>query len=302
MNIMAKMHEDELPIEEKLVYRLLKSQCPILSHLSLKPVVSNGTDHALFKLGNDYVVRLPRIDPNSRVSDNIKKECQWLVTIAKLLSTPISEPIYQGSPEVFYPYVWAINKWHNGQNPCFEISNEYALLAKDLAIFLNELHAIRLANGPISRRGLPLNSVDIETINAIKQLEEEINIQSVSMLWKRLLITPSWNKPSVWVHGDLLPGNIIVQNNRLTAIIDFSDIGMGDPSCDLIIAWCLFNEESRIIFRNHLNEIDDDTWQRGKAWALSIALIILPYYRDTNPALVMLAKRIIENIMLDQVD
>lgn len=190
-----------------------------------------------------------------------------------------------------------MTQWNEGHNPHFEKEKEYELLAKDLACFLNELHDINLANGPFSRRGVSLSKEDEETRKGISKLEGEIDIQSVTSLWNQLLNIPSWNKDPVWVHGDFLPGNILVQNNRLSAVIDFADLGIGDPACDLVIAWSLLNSHSRKVFRENLEHIDDDTWERGRGWALSIALIMLPYYKNSNPTLAVLARRIIEHVL-----
>lgn len=174
------------------------------------------------------------------------------------------------------------------------------MLAKDLACFLNDLHSISLANGPSSRRGVALtySHLDAETRQAISELEGEVDILTVTSLWNQLIHIPAWNKAPVWVHGDFLPGNILVQNNRLNAVIDFSDLGIGDPACALIIAWSLLNPHSRQVFREHLENIDNDTWERGRSWALSIALIMLPYYKNSNPTLATLARRMIKHVLM----
>jgi len=216
-----------------------------------------------------------------------------------LLKTPISQPLFKGGPENSYPWPWLIIKWNEGYNPEHEKENEHELLAKDIADFLNELHGVKLANGPSSRRGIPLKELDRETRKAIDQLQGEIDGQNITRLWDQLSNAPSWNKKPVWIHGDFLPGNILLQNNRLSAVIDFSDVGIGDPACDLVIAWSLLKPHSRKIFKENLENIDDSTWERGRGWALSIALIMLPYYKHSNPILASLAKRMLENVLGD---
>lgn len=295
----SKMHKNELTITEQLVQSLISSQCPKWSHLSLTPIKSNGTDHALFRLGDDYVVRLPRIEwSQGQIEKNINKEFTWLPQLARYLSIPISEPVFKGNPDKKYPFLWLISKWHQGQHAHFENDNEHEELARDLANFLNELHRIPLTGGPLSRRGIALSTttLDQETRKAINALNDDIDTPAILDLWGQLSSTPAWHKAPAWVHGDFLPGNIIVNNNRLAAVIDFSDVGIGDPACDLVIAWSLFNAHSRIIFRNQLDHIDDNTWERGRGWALSIALIMLPYYKYTNPVLTALATRMINSV------
>lgn len=298
--MMIKMHENELHIDEKLVYGLIENQCPQWATLPLNPVVSSGTDNALFKLGDEYVVRLPRVEWSpGDIGKNINKEWEWLPKIANLLNVPISAPLFKGEPDDNYPWPWTITKWNEGNNPNFEEKNEYASLARDLASFLNELHKIELVNGPISRRGIPLKTktLDEETRKALSELEGEIDIQSTILLWDHLSNIPYWSKTPLWVHGDFLPGNILIQNYSLNAVIDFSDVGMGDPACDLVIAWSLLNANSRKIFKENLDHIDENTWERGRGWALSIAVIMLPYYKNSNPVLAKLARRIIAQIL-----
>ena len=300
---MTRMHKNEYEITISLVKTLLENQCPKWSQLPLAPIASSGTDNALFRLGENYVVRLPRVEwaPGS-VKRGIDKEYEWVPKLARHLKMSISEPLFKGIATSFYPWPWSITQWNSGQNPDFEKGHEYEQLAKDLADFLNDLQKIKLNQGPLSRRGIPLQKVNNETKKAIKQLESdsEFNTTMISSMWDELSNTPPWKKNLVWVHGDLLPGNILIQNNRLSAVIDFADVGRGDPACDLIIAWSLLNPFSREIFRAHLQSIDDHTWKRGKGWALSIALIILPYYRNTNPALTAVAERIIEQVIYDE--
>jgi aminoglycoside phosphotransferase (APT) family kinase protein len=288
---MAKMHAQEFDINERLVRALILSQFPEWAHLPLQPVQSYGTDHALFRLGNEYVVRLPRVE---WAAGSIDKEWLWVPQISKYLTTPISLPIFKGHPSDLFNWPWLILSWNEGHNPEFEKENEHVQLAADLAHFINQFHKIPVQSGPLSRRGLPLKSQDAETKEAIRQLANEYGAHALFSLWQELSNTPAWKSDPVWVHGDLLPGNIIVNNNLLTAVIDFSDVGVGDPACDLIIAWSLFDAPTRALFREKII-CDDDTWQRGKGWALSIALIMLPYYKNTNPLLAALAHRMIEN-------
>lgn len=298
---MKKMHENEFEIDEPLVRKLIEDQCPHWANLPLKFIPSSGTDHALFRLGSEYIVRLPRIEwsPGS-VQNVINKEYEWVPRIAKCLSIPVSEPMFKGNPNETYPWPWTITKWNEGHNPEFEKENEYEWLAKDLAHFLNELHAINLPDGPFSRRGVPLKKVDEETTKAIKELEGEMDTETITSLWHRFSNVHLWGKSPVWVHGDLLPGNILIQDNRLSAVIDFADVGIGDPACDLIVAWSLLNPYSREVFKSHLDHIDHATWERGKGRALSIALIILPYYKHSNPGLVAVAERMLKQVVNDK--
>lgn len=293
---MTKMHENELEINAALVQTLLENQCPQWANLPLQAISSSGTEHALFRLGSNYVVRLPRI---SGLHATLNKEYEWVPKIAAILKTPLSEPVFKGNPDEVYPWFWTITQWNDGHNPEFEKENEYALLARDLAHFINELHAVQLTAGPDSRRGIPLSTkeLDDETRQAISELHGDVDILLITSLWNQLSAIPYWDKAPVWIHGDLLPGNILIQNNRLSAVIDFSEVGIGDPACDLVVAWCLFNKQSREIFKENLNTMDNNTWERGRGWALSIAIILLPYYKYSNPVMATLARRMIKNVL-----
>ena len=263
---MTKMHDNEQEVNLELVQSLLKKQCPQWAELELKPILSSGTDNALFRLGDKYVVRIPRIEwsPGS-VTKGINKEYLWLPQLAKHLKIPVSEPVFKGKPNEIYPWPWIIVNWNEGHNPTFEKENEYEKLAIDLAHFLNELHRIKpIKDSPFSRRGVPLKELDKETKDALKALKEDIDTKPLTLLWEKFSNTPKWNSSAVWIHGDLLPGNILIQNNQLSAVIDFADLGLGDPACDLIVAWSLFNAHSRAIFRKHLMNIVDHTCSEDK--------------------------------------
>ncbi len=290
---MAKMHADEFEIDLPLMQRLVAKQFPDWADLPLKPVPSAGTDNALYRLGNDMVVRLPRID---WAVENVDKEFKWLPRLAPHLPVSIPSPLAKGTPTAEYPWPWAVYHWLEGSNPIVGQISDPELLTQDLIAFILALHKIDLQDGPVSNRGVPLEQQDIETRKALKQLDGMIDVQAAAALWEAALRAPKWSKPPVWVHGDLSPGNLLIQNDRLSAVIDFGNLGVGDPACDLIIAWNLLPAHMRHAFRTGLG-VDDATWQRGRGWALSCALIALPYYKDTNPALANNARYVIQEII-----
>lgn len=290
---MIKMHKDEFEIDEFIVKKLLEEQFPFLSNLPLKKVPSAGTDNALYTLGEDKVIRLPKID---WAVDSINKEYEWLPKVAPFLPFKIPQPIYKGNPTSYYPWPWFISNWIEGSNPSVNQlpnSNEWI---DDLILFIEKLHEINITNGPPSQRGIPLKKRDLETRKAIKQLEGIIDTESITLLWETFLKIADWDKPPVWVHGDLSPGNLLLYKERLNAVIDFGLMGIGDPACDLIIAWNLLPKHSRSYFKSKLS-VDENTWQRGRGWALSNSLIVLPYYKNTNAFLVKNAEHTIQEIL-----
>lgn len=294
------MHDNEIALTEKDVRLLLQQQFPQFADLALSYIQESGTENALYRLGDEYIVRLPRfvsdIDAFEKNEKTLEKELEYLPYLAKHLSFSISRPLFKGMPSKDYPFSWTIAKWNEGHNPGFEEKDEYSEFAKDMAEFVNQFHAIPVETGPHSRRGVKLINLDEETQDALSQLNEDIDVPEARLLWEALRDIPYWEKELVWIHGDLLPGNILINRYRLSAIIDFSDLGLGDPACDLIPAWCLFNKTSRQIFKDNLLNVDDNTWLRGKGWALSIALILLPYYKTRSPMMATLARQMLKNI------
>ncbi len=289
------MHADEFEIDRVLVQHLVAKQFPQWAYLPLEPVPSAGTDNALYRLGSDMVVRLPRID---WAVDNVEKECKWLPRLAPFLPIAIPSPVAKGLPSQEYPWPWSVYRWLEGSNPIVGQIPDPTLMTHDLIKFIQALHKVDLPNGPASNRGVPLKRRDTETHKALKHLDGMVDVSTVTAIWETALQAPKWSHSPVWVHGDLSPGNILIRNGRLSAVIDFGNLGVGDPACDLIIAWNLLPEPMRHVFRTGL-EVDDPTWQRGRGWALSNALIALPYYKDTNPTLANNARHVIQEIIKD---
>lgn len=290
-----KMHDDELDIDDSLVKALLNQQFPQWATLPVKRVSSDGTDNAIFRLGTDMCLRLPR---THAVEAQIEKEQTWLPRLAPLLPLAIPVPLGKGQPSRDYALHWSIYRWLEGKNMAVETAVDLPSVAIDLAEFLNALHQIDTKGAPLSRRGEPLITQHSEVEEALESLEGLIDTQRAASLWQSCLKAPSWDKSPVWLHGDLLPANLLIHQGKLSAVIDFGILGIGDPACDLIAAWSIFTQASRAIFRERL-QIDEATWTRGRGWALSIALIILPYYLHTNPGLVKVAYRILSEIFND---
>jgi aminoglycoside phosphotransferase (APT) family kinase protein len=288
-----KMHEDEIDIDVSLVRELVSAQFPLWANLPIKQVKSAGTDNAIYRLGTDLCVRLPRL---ADAAQAIEREQKWLPKLAPQLLLAVPVPLAQGKPSGRYALPWSIYRWIEGENAFNESIGDNSQAAIDLAQFIRALQQIDSAGGPLSRRGVPLVELDAEVRDAIKSLEGIIDTKAVIAVWDDCLAAPVWDKPFVWSHGDLLPGNVVVHNGQISAILDFSSVGIGDPACDVIPAWSIFSGTTRDIFRKQLN-VDDATWRRGRGWALSIAVIALPYYQHTNPEFVALANRMIKEII-----
>jgi aminoglycoside phosphotransferase (APT) family kinase protein len=294
----SRMHADEFEIDVDLVRRLLMTQAPQWADLPLAAVPSAGTDNALYRLGEDKVVRLPRV---AWAAGLVAKEQTWLPRLAPHLPLAIPEPLAMGRPGEGYPWSWSVYAWLEGEEANMDnlASPEQAAIA--LASFLLSLQQQSTFEGPRAgtgnfSRGVPLKQRDAPTRAAIASLEGVFDTAPFVAAWEKALAVPEYAGPTKWVHGDLRPGNLLANKGRLSAVIDFGCLGVGDPACDLQIAWNFFPSSIRAVFRQTLS-MDDATWERGKGWALSIALIALPYYLNTNPILAGISRRAIKEVL-----
>jgi aminoglycoside phosphotransferase (APT) family kinase protein len=290
-----KMHADEIDTDVSLVRRLLAGQFPEWSELAIEPVESAGTDNAIYRVGDDLAARLPRVE---RVTRQVEKEHRWLPRLAPNLPLEVPVPMAIGAPAEGYPWPWSVALWLEGEIATDGRIDDLSRAAIDLAGFVRALQRIDPSGGPQSSRGGPLARRDRETRDAIAALAGKLDTDAVTEAWGAALAAPSWHGPPVWTHGDLYDGNLLARDGRLSAVIDFGVLGVGDPACDLIAAWSLFSGESRTVFRETLG-VDDATWARGRGWALSVGLIALPYYESTNPVMVENSRHRIGEVLAD---
>ncbi|WP_028045729.1 aminoglycoside phosphotransferase family protein [Cellulomonas sp. URHE0023] len=285
------MHVDELDIPVDLVERLVADQLPQWSGLPLRRVASTGTDNAMFRLGDDLVVRMPRIHWAAGTVDH---EARWLpkielpVTIPRLLAV--------GRPGRGYPWTWSVLTWVPGDNPVLGELVDPVGLARDAAALVRSVRSLELSGG-VTKAG-PLRDRDVQVRKDIAALSHDIDVSLVTSVWEDALETAEWTGERTWVHGDIAPGNLLLVDDRLTGLIDFAGIGVGDPTLDLGIAWNLLPPPARAVFRDEL-AVDDVAWKRGRARALAQALVQLPYYRDTNPVLAANARHVIAEVTAD---
>jgi aminoglycoside phosphotransferase (APT) family kinase protein len=292
-----KMHADEIDTDVALVRRLLGGQFPQWADLAIEPVVSYGTDHDIYRLGDHLAVRLPRIGWATRQA---AKEAAWLPRLAPHLPLAVPVQLARGHPAEGYPYGWSVYKWLPGENANGTI-DDLDQAAVDLAAFV---HALRQGDAtdahprPPRGRGAPLAELDEEVRESIAQLGDRIDGDATIRSWEESLNASSWDGEDVWVHGDLLPGNLLVVDGRLSAVIDFGGLNVGDPACDLQPAWNVFAGRSRTRYRAEL-QVDDASWLRGRGWALYQAVLALPYYWHTNPGMTRQASRALAQVLAD---
>ena len=290
-----KMHAEEVETDVSLVRRLLAGQFPHWADLPIAPVESAGTDNAIYRLGDDMAVRLPRIH---WATGQVEKEQRWLPWLAPHLPVAIPVALAKGEPGEGYPWHWSVCTWLTGENPTADRLAEPSLLATDLAEFILALQRIDPTNGPRAGRGGHLARRDADTRTAIEALHGMVDTDAVAAVWDAALRVPEWSGTPVWLHSDLAPGNVLVVDGRLSAVIDFAGVGVGDPAGDLPVAWNLLPTDARNVFRAALG-IDEAAWERGRGLSLSIALIQLPYYWSTNPVLAAGARHTIAEVLAD---
>ena len=285
-------------IDADLVGRLIATQFPQWKDLAIKPVASGGWDNRTFHLGDDMTVRLPSAAPYAL---QVEKEHRWLPRLAPLLPLPIPVPLAMGIPAENYPWHWSVYGWIEGETAKRERIADLSQFAVDLAGFLIALKRIDPSGGPPPGqhnffRGGPLTVYDGETRQAITALGNRIDTGAASAVWEAALAA-TWQGRPVWFHGDVASGNLLVEDGRLSAVIDFGTSGVGDPSCDLVIAWTFFEGESREVFRADI-AVDDATWARGRGWALWKALITVAGHTD-NQAEVEKSRHVIDDVLAD---
>jgi aminoglycoside phosphotransferase (APT) family kinase protein len=267
------MHSDELELDEPLVRRLLREQFPEWAELPLRRIEPSGTVNAIFRLGDELSVRLPRREGPTEPGS---EELDWLPTLAPLLPVDIPVPVAQGRPGRDYPCFWEIHTWVEGDTVPVEQIDEIQA-ARDLAALVEALQKVDPAGAPRGR-GIPLAERDKDTRYWLARFAGD---PAVTVEWERALAAPPWDGPPVWHHGDLDARNWLVRDGRIRGVIDWEAMGVGDPACDVMVAWKLRTAAARDAFREAL-PTDDATWERARGWALSQAVAILAYYTPQN--------------------
>ena len=287
-------------IDAALVRRLIAAQFPPWADLPVRPVEAGGWDNRTFRLGPRMTARLPSAEPYAL---QVEKEHRWLPKLAPLLPLPIPVPLAKGAPAGGYPWQWSVYRWLEGEPASVGGIADLRRFATDLAEFLNALRRSDPTGGPPPGRhnffrGGPLTVYDAETRQAIAALEGRVDTGAASAVWQAAL-GAKWDGSPVWFHGDVAAGNLLIEDGRLGAVIDFGTSGVGDPACDLAIAWTLFGGESRDAFRAAMG-LDDATWARGRGWTLWKALITLAEHIDTDPSQAAGARRVIDEVLADR--
>lgn len=224
----------------------------------------------------------------------MEREARWLSHLSPHLPVAVAEPVATGEPDLGYPFRWLLSTWVPGRDLLDATAEGLApsadLLADAMAEVVAALHRAPAGGGPPARkRGRALAPHDDMVRAGIDALAHELDATAATRVWEQALAAEAWPREPVWVHGDLLPGNVIVEGTTVVAVIDWSATGLGDPACDAMIAWSL-PPAARSRFRQRL-AIDGDTWARAKGWVIEQSVAFIPYYERTLPAAVAAARQ-----------
>jgi aminoglycoside phosphotransferase (APT) family kinase protein len=268
-------------IDKALVRSLVDSQFPRWAELSFALLNPAGSDHVIYRLGEELSVRLPR---HTGAIRQARKEAEWLPRLAPHLPLAIPVPVAVGEPDLGYPWPWAVTRWLDGEVATVEALGDSTAAAVELAEFLVALQRFDVSAGHTLDDDLgsrPLADRDRTTRAAI-DVEGVFDTAAMTAPWDAALNAPAWDRPPVWFHGDFHTGNLLTNGGRLTAVIDFGGLGIGDPACDLMVAFTLMSARSRAAFRATL-DMDDATWLRGRGWAVATGLNAYTSYAAVNP-------------------
>jgi aminoglycoside phosphotransferase (APT) family kinase protein len=285
------LHDDEIPIDDGMVRGLVARAMPQYVGLPVRRLPSSGSSNALFRLGEDLLVRLPR-QPGG--SATIEKEAKWLPVIGPLLPVAVPEVVAVFAPDHDYPEHWSVLRWIDGDHPeVIDPETPVDPRREGLAVNLAEvITALRQAEVPDEAindqdlrwyRGEPLARMDAETRGNIERCRAlgdfEFDLDAAERLWDAAMGLPGVDEPTDprWYHGDLAAENLLMRDGSLAAVLDFGGLAIGDPAVDLVVAWEVLDPPARDLFRRKVG-VDDVTWLRGRAWALSITLMIWYYW------------------------
>lgn len=275
---------DRDTITADVAARLVAEQFPQWSGLPVVPVKLNGWDNTTFRLGDDLSVRLPSADRHTaQIAKQIAKEHRWLPILAPSLPLPIPVPVALGRPSDEFPRPWSVYRWIAGEPASPDQVADPATFASRLAEFLAALQAIDASDGPPAGehnffRGAPLTTYDQQTRQLIRLTARDIDTSAATKVWDAALAS-TWERPPVWVHGDVTGSNLLAAKGALHAVIDFGGLAVGDPACDLVMEWTFFTGASAAAFRRGVH-LDEATWARGRGWALWKALLMIADERE----------------------
>jgi aminoglycoside phosphotransferase (APT) family kinase protein len=293
------MHADQVDVSAEVVARLVADQFPGWSHARVRPIASGGTVNALFRVGDDVVLRFPlRPSPDPATRESLGREQDCARRLADVVDVEVPRPLGLGRPGEGYQGWWTAYRWIPGRTADEGSVADLAGFAHDLARFVRQVHAMDTeGRGWDGRsRGGPLAGLDDRVREALSDSVDLLDVAPIAATWERCLTADGHTGDDVWIHADLMPGNFLVRGGRLAAVIDLGSLTIGDPAVDLMPAWNLLDIRARAAYRAALGA-DDAAWERGRGWAIAQAVIALPYYVHTNPHMTAVARTTLRAVL-----
>lgn len=282
----ARLHDDEVTITDELVRGLVARQLPEFLALPLRRVPSTGTVNAIYRLGEEFVLRLPRTSAHANTPSWVEQNHAWLTDAAPLLPLDVPEPVALGEATDDYPFAWPVHRWIEGDSLGVVDLSDSEDAATRLGELVRVLHALPGPGNGVARSAKAVSRrtwdpVFRETIEGVRGLDG-LDVDAAIAAWETTLAAPAWDRPPVWVHGDLLRDNLLAHHRRLSAVIDWECWGRGEPALDLTPAWFVFRGDARAAFVEAVGA-DADTWWRARNLALR-SVMGIRYYERTNPS------------------
>jgi aminoglycoside phosphotransferase (APT) family kinase protein len=310
----TRFHDDEIAVDRDLVRALLGDLRPEWAALPVERLATTGSSNALFRVGEHLLARLPR-QPDGGTT--IEKEVRWLPYVGAALPVPVSQVVAVGGQGRGYPERWSVVRWIDGEHPSVvgDLSHDPDTpdrtgLARDLAAVVVALRSLPVPDEALADpalrwyRGLPLVTRDADTRQSLEACRAidglGIDLDAAAAVWDEAMTLPGAEVAVAprWYHGDLAAENLLVRHGRLAAVLDFGALSVGDPTVDLIPAWEVLDPSARAAFRDAV-AVDDATWLRGRAWALSLAVMTFPYYWETMPGRCASRQAVVRAVLAD---
>ncbi len=296
------MHTDQVSVSVEMVRQLVDQQFPDWRHLPVSRPASQGTDNALFRIGDELVARFPlRPSDEEVIRSSLRAEAQAARELSGCTRFATPEPVAFGEPGVGYPLPWSVQTWLDGAVATDQDPGDSMAFALDVAEFIRDVRAIDTQGRTFDGRGRggdDLRDHDDWMHTCLRESEGRLDVPRLRAIWSELRELPRGTTDDVMNHSDLIPGNVLVADGRLAGVLDVGGLGAADPALDLVAAWHLLEDGPRRTLRDALDS-DELQWERGKAWAFQQAMGVVWYYVRSNPAMSNMGKRTLDRIMTD---
>lgn len=296
------MHTDQVSLSAEMVRELVDQQFPAWRHLPISRPASQGTDNALFRIGDELVARFPlRLGDEEAIRSSLRAEAQAARELSGCTRFPTPEPVAFGEPGAGYPLPWSVQTWLHGAVVTDQDPGDSMTFALDVAEFIRGVRAVETQGRTFDgngRGGDDLRDHDAWMQTCFQESEGLLDVPRLRAIWSELRELPRGTADDVMNHGDLIPGNVLVADGRLAGVLDVGGLGAADPALDLVAAWHLLEDAPRRALRDALDS-DELQWQRGKAWAFQQSMGVVWYYVRSNPAMSNMGKRTLDRIMAD---